>query len=832
MLMSKLRWFAIGIFVVGLFSLVLVSSVKAATTSDGSVSLAKVCKETDRGTDKMVKGKNTIYNSDGSVFTTGEDYCYDKTTVAEFTCNNGQWDITYENCGDGYACDLGACKALVTPKPTCKDSDGGNEIFTKGTLSVYTPTYGSQTVIESCSDSKTMDELVCLTGDPTYAYTHKKTECPYGCKDGACLATAPVVNTKADLGLYGFLQIGQNKKEVKWNETITLTPADAMSISGDQAAFNLYYADKNYGNAKSGIYRNAISFDGVLVSQQTNRQLDFGEKADIWTQAYFTARNGTHKLSFKVDADNHVVESSETNNDFVVYVKLEGFGEQTTPTTPTPTPTPTPTTPTVVYDANAKPTILAPFNNMTLTNYPRKAEVQWTPVTSASKYELEVACDVCGSTNWGSVNNWTTNAVYMITPALAGDNWFRAKVRAIYPNGTYSLWSDFVYFKYNTSANAVSVPATTPTSQSSSVCPLEFVERDSYLGDCKQRPEKTVCVSYNDSFIWLVNDSIAGWAMDGDKIQISKGVLAEYHHLLGTNCVKSVGKGATSGGQTPAVVRPTTPVTPVKKPVGKMLCGNSAGGDGLYSACVNNTIKHDSKMNIKVRTYNNYYVWLTLTNAEKKYYRIPIRKNLEIDSADGEMTIKITYVKRNAKYGVFLQVETTFDASQINPEEDVIEDVAETAPTQTSTMLPAYDETKPSVTFGVGVNDYPDHKDYTKSKNLANAFVNMYTMSLSDNGTFKVLSYDTYGTGTGDNPAAKVTVKSGQMVYFEGYKTEFGAKVGAAKMMAQAWTTPPYKNFSSAKDKLCQTNYSKTDEFLGGTQDYACATSLSTPYQD
>lgn len=712
------------------------------------VAASKICKETDNGNDKMVKGKNTIYNSDNTVYTTGSDYCYDKTTVAEFTCNNGQWDITYEDCGDGYACDLGACKALVAPKPSCKDTDGGNEIFTKGTLYVYTPDYGNQTVIEACADSKTMDELVCLTGDSTYAYTHKKAECPYGCKDGACIATAPVVNTKADLGLYGFLDIGQNKKEVKWNETIILTPADAMSLSGDQAAFNLYYADKNYGNAKSGIYRNAISFDGTLVSQQTNRQLDMGEKQDIWTQAYFTARNGTHKLSFKVDADNNVVESSETNNDFVVYVKLEGFGEQTTPITPapTPTPTPTPTTPIVTYDTNAKPTILAPFNNMTLTNYPRKAEVQWTPVTSASKYELEVACDVCGSTNWGSVNNWTTNAVYMITPALAGDNWFRAKVRALYPDGTHSLWSDFVYFKYNTSQY---VAPAQPTTGGGQVVPA-----------------------------------------------------------------------------TPVVVKP---VTPVKKPVGRMLCGNSAGGDGLYSACVNNTIKHDSKMNIKVRTYNNYYVWLTLTNADKKYYRVPIKKSLEIDRDDGEMTIKITYVKKNAKYGVFLQVETTFDATQINPEEDVIED-ADVAQTQTSPVLPAYDETKPNVTFGVSVNDYPDHKDYTKSKNLANAYVNVYTVSLADNGTFKVLSYITENTGAAG--VANVTVKSGQMVYFEGYKTEGAAKVGAVKMASQLWTTPPYKNFSSAKDKLCQTNYSKTDEFLGGTQDYACASSLSTPYQD
>jgi len=889
MQVSRLKWLTLGIFIVGLFSLVFASSVKAETSyfrnaywmcqnttevrqgdattcksaeewnklaetscvnscdrvtgkcglAKYSVSnecnLTKICKETDRANDKMIKGKNTISYSDGTIFTTGEDYCFDKATVVEFTCNGGQWDITYEKCDNGYSCDLGAC---VASKPTCKDSDGGNVTSVKGILDVFTPTYGFKTVVESCVDSITVDELVCLTGDPTYAYTHKKTECPFGCKEGACLSAPQVVNTKADLGLYGYLSIGQNKKEVKWNETITLTPSDALFISGGQPAFNLYYADKNYGSAKSGVYRNAISFDGVLTSQQTNRQLDVGEKQDIWTQAYLTLGTGVHKLSFKVDADNSVVESSETNNDFVVYVKFEGFSTDSN-TSPT-----TPTTPTVIYDTKAKPTILAPFNNTTLTNYPRTAEVQWTPVKSASKYELEVACDTCGSSMWSSVNTWTANAVYLITPALAGDNQFRAKVRAVYPDGTYSLWSDFVYFKYNTSAYAAPTQSTDTAGRPSTVCPLDFVERDSYLGDCKQRPEKTVCIGYNDAFIWLVNDSIMGWGKDGEKIQISKGYSADYYHVLGTNCVKLVGKGTTSGGQTPqttTTVVPTTPtpvptpttavrpITSPKKKVGKMLCGNSEGGDGLYSACVNNTIKHNSKMNIKVRTYNNYYVWLTLSNADKKYYRIPIRKSLEIDRADGDMTIKITYTKRSAKYGVFLNVDTTFDASQINLDEDVIEDVPETAPTSPA-ILPAYDETKSAVVFPVSVNDYPAHKDYTKSKNLSNAFVNVYTVSLADNGTFKVLSYTTEGVGSGTE--AKVAVKSGQMVYFEGYKTEAGAKAGATKMMAQSWTTPPYKNFSSVSGKLCQTNYSKVNEFLGGTQDYACATSLSTPYQD
>ncbi|MBI4994574.1 hypothetical protein HZC21_02930 [Candidatus Peregrinibacteria bacterium] len=761
MFVRKLRWLAIMIFVVGLFSfVVLTQAVKAAAASDSSVSLTKVCKETDRGNDKMTKGANTISYEDGTVYTTGDDYCYDKNTVAEFTCSNGQWDITYEDCGDGYACDLGACNPLVTSKPSCKDTDGGNEIFTRGTLSVYTPTYDNQTVIEDCADDKTMDELVCLTGDPTYAYTHKKTECPYGCKDGACVATAPIVDTNVDVGLYGFLTVGKNRKQVKWNETITLTPEDASSVGDNQATFSLVFAYKNYGNADSGAFSNKVAYDGLFngrigtqeVFKQDTRGLQAGENKEIITTVDLVFDKTTHSLKFYIDADNQIEESNkpkdyanEGNNTGMVLVKFTGFDKVVTQ-------------PEARYDTSAKPTIIAPFDGMTLTNYPRQAEIQWTPVTSVSKYELEVACDYCGSTRWGSVNTWTSTAVYMITPALAGDNQFRARVRAAYPDGAFSQWSDYVYFKYKTSA---------------------------YTYGYAQTPTKPT-------------------------------VQPVIEPLPPRSAIESK----------PAVSVPKV----IKKPVGRMLCGNSAGGDGLYSACVNNTIKHDSKINIKVRTYNNYYVWLTLTNAEKKYYKIPIRKSLEIDRDDGEMTIKITYVKKNAKYGVFLNIETTFDASAINPEEDVIEDIVETAPMQTSPMLPAYDEIKPSVTFGVSVNDYPDHKDYTKSKNLANAFVNVYTVSLADNGTFKVLSYTTESTGVVG--VAKPVVKSGQMVYFEGYKTEFGAKVGAAKMMAQTWTAPPYKNFSSVKDELCQTNYSKTDEFLGGTQNYACATSLSMPYQD
>ena len=79
--------------------------------------------------------------------------------------------------------------------PTCSDSDGGKDVYQKGILNVYTPTYGNRVVHEYCTDidgnnldkGDYVEELVCLKNDPEYAYEHSRTECPGGCEDGVCI---------------------------------------------------------------------------------------------------------------------------------------------------------------------------------------------------------------------------------------------------------------------------------------------------------------------------------------------------------------------------------------------------------------------------------------------------------------------------------------------------------------------------------------------------------------------------------------------------------------------------------------------------------------------
>lgn len=365
-------------------------------TASVECSLTKVCKETDRGNDKMTKGANTISYEDGAVYTTGSDYCYDRNTVAEFTCNGAQWDITYESCGDGYTCDL-----------------------------------------------------------------------------GACVATAPVV----------------------------VTP--------------------------------------VIVA------------------------------------------------------------------------------PVVRYDASAKSTFMAPSDGAILTNYPREAELQWTPITSARGYEVEVACDVCGSTRWGDVSKLTSRAVYLTTPALAGDNQFRVRVRALYPDNTYSQWSDYLYFSYKT-APTQTTPTEPVATQPKTVEP-KVVEPKA----AEPITEKAV----------QTTDQTQG---------------------------EAVGEAITEPEEAQPVVesKPTVMPKVTERKVTRMSCGNSAGGDGLYSACVKDTIKLDNKINITVRTYSGNYAWLIVKGAKKAYYRVKLGDSINMVSKNGKDTISVTYVRKSPKFGVFLQIET------------------------------------------------------------------------------------------------------------------------------------------------------------------------------
>lgn len=60
----------------------------------------------------------------------------------------------------------------------------------------------------------------------------------------------------------------------------------------------------------------------------------------------------------------------------------------------------------------------------------------------------------------------------------------------------------------------------------------------SYSGDCRTRPAATVCVKYEDGYVWLTRAAVSAWQkrVEGHQtIQVAVTSSGRYEHVLGTN---------------------------------------------------------------------------------------------------------------------------------------------------------------------------------------------------------------------------------------------------------------------------------------------------------
>lgn len=267
----------------------------------------------------------------------------------------------------------------------------------------------------------------------------------------------------------------------------------------------------------------------------------------------------------------------------------------------------------------------------------------------------------------------------------------------------------------------------------------------------------------------------------------------------------------------PSTERPSVPLTPITpapqvpnnpSAVNPSSCSPESTNDGSVSLCRGKVITHaPTTIRATVKKVNSRYALLRLEHANKKTLVVRTGKVYSL-RGDNDRVVRLRYTVEGREFML------TF---------------GDTAPASEKVVTP--NTTSTIVHYLVGVNNYPDLQSYNGIQNLSNAYVNMYTMRL-DGDHFSVVSFETLSTGA-DGKGAVFAVNPNQMVLFEGFKTHAKAlELGNLKKASPGGDAPPYKNWNSGKQELCQTNWLNIHEKITFSGGYSCSTSMSVPYQN
>ncbi|MBT3539321.1 hypothetical protein HN481_04315 [Candidatus Parcubacteria bacterium] len=95
----------------------------------------------------------------------------------------------------------------------------------------------------------------------------------------------------------------------------------------------------------------------------------------------------------------------------------------------------------------------------------------------------------------------------------------------------------------------------------------------------------------------------------------------------------------------------------VEEETSEMSCGNSAGGDGLYSSCVGDSIQHSNGLKVTINQYTDSKVRLMFTGGNYTYTNISLGKNAYVQAPTGEW-VRVTFESISDKYGAFVRLKT------------------------------------------------------------------------------------------------------------------------------------------------------------------------------
>lgn len=140
------------------------------------------CLDKDNGKIYDQRAKTEGYD-DAGVWQDKEDECvYGQNKVTEWYCDNGKIKSETHDCGTGKQCIYGAC---VSAQIRCTDSDGGRNIYQKGTLEHADASGNRTTKVDVCDGQRFVTEYYCTL---TENYESGRYYCgPTSvCTDGEC----------------------------------------------------------------------------------------------------------------------------------------------------------------------------------------------------------------------------------------------------------------------------------------------------------------------------------------------------------------------------------------------------------------------------------------------------------------------------------------------------------------------------------------------------------------------------------------------------------------------------------------------------------------------
>jgi len=151
-------------------------------------------------------------DSNGTVTLNGRSYadsCNSIFIVKDYFCRNGTVENVVNQCPNGQRCSSGRCVNITF---SCNDSDGGEDIYEKGAVTVFSDAGSSEIFYDSCQEDNEIKEYFCIDGRQDYRIR----ECPsdHECVSGRC-READCVDSDGgkDEDVYGIVTKGGDEEQ-------------------------------------------------------------------------------------------------------------------------------------------------------------------------------------------------------------------------------------------------------------------------------------------------------------------------------------------------------------------------------------------------------------------------------------------------------------------------------------------------------------------------------------------------------------------------------------------------------------------------------------------